>query len=115
MSDSFPISSKKKNARSEAIGFSRGLLSEEPLRIEVLADTPDFIALNKPANISLRQHPWDENIPNLDSALNLQLKEGKPEKREKNTCKFKKERGKQEHTKKTNKHNKNNNNNSGNT
>ncbi|CAI8312033.1 MAG: Uncharacterised protein [Puniceicoccaceae bacterium MED-G32] len=79
MSDSFPISSKQKNSRSEAIGFSRGLLSEEPLRIEVLADTPDFIALNKPANISLRQHPWDENIPNLDSALNLQLKEGKPE------------------------------------
>lgn len=79
MTDSFSLSSKHKNCRSEAIGFSSGILSEEPLRISLLANTPDFIALNKPANISLRQHPWDENILNLDSALNLQLKEGKPE------------------------------------
>lgn len=69
----------QKTASSKAIGFPEGLLSDLPLRIEVLADTPDFIALNKPANISLRQHPWDDNVPNLDTALNSQLKVGKPE------------------------------------
>ena len=47
--------------------------------MEVLANNNDFIALNKPANISLRQHPWDENSANLDTALNHQFIEGKPE------------------------------------
>ena len=41
--------------------------------MDVLANNDDFIALNKPANISLRQHPWDENSANLDTALNHQL------------------------------------------
>lgn len=79
MSDAFPLNSKQKRTSSKAIGFPEGVLSDAPLRMDVLANTPDFIALNKPANISLRQHPWDENSPNLDTALNCQLKEGKPE------------------------------------
>ena len=79
MSDLSPQNSKQKRPSAKAIGFQEGLLSATPLRIEVLANTPDFIALNKPANISLRQHPWDDNVPNLDTALNQQLKAEKPE------------------------------------
>lgn len=79
MSDLLPTNSKQQRLSTKAIGFPEGLLSEASLRIQLLADTPDFIALNKPANISLRQHPWDDNVPNLDSALNYQLKEEKPE------------------------------------
>ena len=79
MSDSAPVNSKDKLLTSKAIGFREGLLSDKPLRMDVLANDNDFIALNKPTNISLRQHPWDENSPNLDTALNYQLKQGKPE------------------------------------
>ncbi len=79
MSESLPKNSQHKRSSTKAIGFPEGLLLDQPLRLEVIADTPDFIALNKPANISLRQHPWDDNAPNLDTALNRQLKEEKPE------------------------------------
>ena len=79
MSDSSLKGSKSERSYTKAIGFSEGLLSNMPLRVDVIADTPDFIALNKPANISIRQHPWDDNQPNLDFALNHQLKEGKQE------------------------------------
>lgn len=79
MSDSSPKASKSERSRTKAIGFSEGLLLDKPLRLDIIADTPDFIALNKPANISIRQHPWDDNQPNLDFALNHQLKEGKQE------------------------------------
>ena len=79
MSDLAPVNSKHKPATPKAIGFREGLLSGKPLRMDVLANSDDFIALNKPSNISLRQHPWDENSANLDTALNDHLKEGKPE------------------------------------
>ena len=79
MSDLAPVNSKHKLLSPKAIGFREGLLSDDPLRMDVLANSTDFIALNKPANISLRQHPWDENSANLDAVLNHQLKEGKPE------------------------------------
>lgn len=79
MSDTSSINAKQKRSARKAIGFPEGLLSSESHRIQVLATTPDFIALNKPANVSLRLHPWDDSIPNLDSALNDQLKKGKPE------------------------------------
>lgn len=79
MSDSAPVNSKHKRSSSKAIGFREGLLAKEPLRMDVVANSADFIALNKPSNISLRQHPWDENSANLDTALNHQLKEEKPE------------------------------------
>ena len=79
MSDLASVNSKNKLSYPKVIGFREGLLSDEPLRMDVLANSADFIALNKPANISLRQHPWDENSTNLDTALNHQLKEEKPE------------------------------------
>lgn len=69
-----PENSKKKNA----IGFPPPLLGELPHRIEVLAETQDWLALDKPAAVGTRAYPWDE-APDLDRGLNAQLEAGKPE------------------------------------
>lgn len=69
-----PENSKKKNA----IGFPPPLLGELPHRIEVLAETQDWLALDKPAAVGTRAYPWDET-PDLDRGLNAQLEAGKPE------------------------------------
>lgn len=69
-----PEKTKKKNA----IGFPPPLLGELPLRLNVLAATENWIALDKPAGVGTRAYPWDET-PDLDAALNLQLEAGKPE------------------------------------
>ena len=66
--------SKKKNA----VGFPPPLLGDSPLRLAVLAETDGWLALEKPAGPGLRAYPWDRQ-PDLDTALNLQLKAGKPE------------------------------------
>jgi len=44
----------------------------------VLAETADWIALEKPAGTGTRAHPWDDE-PDMDAALNTQLQAGKPE------------------------------------
>jgi 23S rRNA-/tRNA-specific pseudouridylate synthase len=67
-------SSNKKNA----VGFPPPLLGEQPLRMPVLAETADWIALEKPAGFGTRAHPWDAE-PDMDAALNTQLLAGKPE------------------------------------
>lgn len=69
-----PKSATKRNA----IGFPPPLLGDKPLRLDVLAATEDWLALDKPAGFGTRAHPWDET-PDLDGALNLQLEAGKPE------------------------------------
>lgn len=66
--------SKKRNA----IGFPPPLLGERPQRFDVLAETEEWLALNKPAGLGTRAYPWDET-PDLDSGLNRQLEAGKPE------------------------------------
>jgi 23S rRNA-/tRNA-specific pseudouridylate synthase len=70
------VSKKSKNRK--AIGFPPPLLGELPLRLDVLAETADWLALEKPEGVGTRAHPWDET-PDLDAALNLQLEAGKPE------------------------------------
>lgn len=61
------------------IGFPPGLLTDRPLRVPVIAETKEWIALNKPSGIALRQHPWNCDMADMDSALNKQLQKQKPE------------------------------------
>jgi tRNA pseudouridine32 synthase/23S rRNA pseudouridine746 synthase len=61
------------------VGFPSGLLVDRPLRIPVIAQSKEWIALNKPAGIAIRQHPWNHGMTDLDTALNRQLKAQKPE------------------------------------
>lgn len=62
-----------------AVGFPPPLLGEEPIRLPILHDAEGWLALEKPAGVGMRAHPWDEGVPDLDSALNVQLENGKPE------------------------------------
>lgn len=66
-------------SQQNAIGFPPPLLGDQPFRLAVLAESANWVALDKPAGIGVREHPWDENCQNLDSALNAQLKTAKPE------------------------------------
>lgn len=68
------VKSNKKNA----VGFPPPLLGEAPYRLPVLGETADWLALDKPAGIGVRAYPWDAE-PDLDAALNTQLRAGKPE------------------------------------
>lgn len=72
----FPV--PEKSNKCNAIGFPPPLLGEQPLRLNVLAANEAWLALDKPAGVGTRAHPWDET-PDLDNALNLQLEAGKPE------------------------------------
>ena len=69
---------EKPNKKNNAIGFPPPLLGEAPLRLPVLGETADWVALDKPPGVGLRAHPWDSE-PDLDAALNTQLQAGKPE------------------------------------
>jgi 23S rRNA-/tRNA-specific pseudouridylate synthase len=64
--------------KNDAIGFPPPLLGESPQRLRLLAETADWLALDKPAGAGTRAHPWDET-PDLDDGLNVQLDAGKPE------------------------------------
>jgi 23S rRNA pseudouridine1911/1915/1917 synthase len=46
--------------------------------MSVLAETADWLALEKPAGVGTRAYPWDAE-PDMDAALNSQLQAGKPE------------------------------------
>lgn len=61
------------------IGFPPGLLGNAPLRIPLIHDAVDWIAIEKPAGVGVRKHPWDMGVPDMDTALNNQLKVNKPE------------------------------------
>jgi len=69
-----PEKSNKKNA----VGFPPPLLGDKPLRLPVLAEAGDWLALEKPAGVGVRAHPWDSG-PDMDAALNAQLQADKPE------------------------------------
>ena len=69
-----PLSNK------EFIGFPPGLLLDRPLKAPIIAEVKEWIALNKPSGIAIRQHPWNVDISdNMDAALNRQLQAQKPE------------------------------------
>lgn len=65
--------------KQDAIGFPPSTLGEVPLRLSVLAENDDWVALDKPAGVAVREYPWDGARPNMDAALNQQLQAGKPE------------------------------------
>ncbi len=69
--------SEKVNKKN-AIGFPPPLLGDAPLRLSVLKETADWVALDKPAGVGVRAYPWDAE-PDMDAALNSQLQAGKPE------------------------------------
>ncbi|MDQ8208097.1 hypothetical protein QEH52_11295 [Coraliomargarita sp. SDUM461003] len=69
--------SEKPNKKN-AIGFPPPLLGDAPYRMPVLAETEDWVALEKPAGVGTRAYPWDDE-PDMDAALNAQLQAGKPE------------------------------------
>jgi 23S rRNA-/tRNA-specific pseudouridylate synthase len=73
-----PISVSKQSNKKKALGFPPPLLGEEPLRLPILAEGTDWVALEKPAGVGTRAHPWD-TAPDMDAALNTQLQAGKPE------------------------------------
>lgn len=68
-----PVSNKK------FIGFPPGLLVDYPLRVPIIDEANDWIALDKPSGIAIRQHPWNRNMADMDTALNQQLQARKPE------------------------------------
>lgn len=73
-----PFSVSKQSNKKNALGFPPPLLGEQPLRMPILAEQPDWIALEKPAGVGVRAHPWDPE-PDMDAALNTQLQAEKPE------------------------------------
>ncbi|MGC6456079.1 MAG: hypothetical protein ACON46_06065 [Coraliomargaritaceae bacterium] len=66
------------NKQRKAIGFPPTLLGEAAIRLPVLDETADWIALNKSTGFGVRAHPWDQ-VADLDQALNSQLDAAKPE------------------------------------
>lgn len=68
----------EKSKKLDAVGFPPPLLGGAPFRLPVLSETDDWMALDKPAGLGVRAYPWDAE-PDLDAALNVQLKDGKPE------------------------------------
>ena len=61
------------NKTAAAVGFPPPLLGSAPQRLPILEDAPGWLALEKPAGVGTRAHPWDPHVPDLDQALNLQL------------------------------------------
>lgn len=61
------------------VGFPSGFLGTGPRRLQVIDETKDWIAIDKPARVAIRQHPWNADLPNMDTALNQQLEAQKPE------------------------------------
>lgn len=68
----------EKPNKKNAVGFPPPLLGDQPLRLPVLAETDDWMALEKPSGAGVRAYPWDSE-PDLDAALNTQLQADKPE------------------------------------
>ena len=63
----------------KAIGFPAGMLGEIALRVPVLAGGPGWVALDKPAEVAVEDHPWQDGAPTLLGCLRSQLEAGKPE------------------------------------
>ncbi len=62
-----------------SIGFPAGALADTSLRIPVLAAGEGWVALGKPGEVCLEDHPWQQGRPTLLGSLRAQLAAGKPE------------------------------------
>jgi 23S rRNA-/tRNA-specific pseudouridylate synthase len=63
----------------EMITFPPGVLGDAPARFPLLARTPEFFALNKPAGVAVAEDPFWADTPNLLDAIRDALKQGKPQ------------------------------------
>lgn len=64
---------------SQHLGFPSPLLGLKPLRLPVLFDNGDLIALAKPAEVLLQKDSWYPRLPVLVEAIRHQADQGKPE------------------------------------
>jgi 23S rRNA-/tRNA-specific pseudouridylate synthase len=64
--------------KKPAIGFPAPLLGNENLRMDVLYNAGNLLAIDRPANILCGPHPWYD-LPVISEALNVQLEMKKPE------------------------------------
>lgn len=76
------------STETASLGFPPPILGECPLRVAILDESAEWLALDKPAGIGLRAHPWDSAFANLDAALNARLAEGRAEIREREASLF---------------------------
>lgn len=61
------------------LGFPSPLLGLKPLRLPVLFDDGELIALAKPAEILIQKDSWYPRLPVLVEAIRYQAEQGKPE------------------------------------
>jgi len=61
------------------LGFPAPLLGERPLRLPVVFDDGDLLALTKPSGVLVRQDSWYPRIPVLVEAILYQAAADKPE------------------------------------
>lgn len=71
--------SSSSNPAPLKIGFPAPLLGRENLRLPVLLNRDNLLALNVPAGILMQVHPWHPRLPILADAVNAQLEDKKPE------------------------------------
>ena len=61
------------------LGFPVPLLGMQPVRLPVLFDDGELLALAKPAGVLVQSDPWYANLPELVEAIRFQAHDGKPE------------------------------------
>lgn len=61
------------------ISFGEGRLGDQPVRLDLVADHPDWIALAKPAGMVATPDLWYPGSPNLIAALRAEAAAGKPQ------------------------------------
>jgi hypothetical protein len=61
------------------IGFPEGWLRDKPVRLTVLANEPDWFAVNKLASLLGQAHPWFAGQADITAAIRSQAEAGKGE------------------------------------
>lgn len=59
------------------ISFSEGRMGDQPVRLDLVEDHPDWIALAKPAGMVVTPDPWYSGRPDLITALRADVAAGK--------------------------------------
>jgi len=61
------------------LGFPVPLLGMQPVRLPILFDDGELLALPKPAGVLVQPDPWYPKLPTLVDAIRFQARDGKPE------------------------------------
>ncbi|MCH8475078.1 MAG: hypothetical protein LAT55_07615 [Opitutales bacterium] len=68
------------NRKPDFLSFPAGLLQEEPLRLDILRETNDWLALHKPADLAaIRRGYGKEKHFSIGDALQCEYERGKPQ------------------------------------